>query len=404
MKDCKGSAANTHACMFDRGAKARTWVAGRQRAKSAKIASLVVSLTFVMTTVATTNVVVGATPPPPVTPSAQSDPKAGRPANVVHDVGYQPALAAEVGASTTAVDLTAVVGRSAAVSVPSGILSVKPVDGDVGTADSPSSTNPATGDKQVPGDHAGATGTATPSSVAPATSTTSAARVRVDLLGDKVAHQIGGDKVAFRLHPLDRNAIDRRVAVVIDYSTFETTYGGDWALRLQLRKLPACALTTPDDPACDRYEIIPTSNSYADNTLTATVPVESDSTAEQQPSSRDGHIRRLASSSGGSVYTLAAGASSSAGDYTASPLAPSSTWSTGLGSGDFNYSYPFPMVPSPHGSTPSFGVTYSSQSVDGMTISSNNQSGVAGLGWTFGTGFIERRYKPCTQLGGATTD
>ena len=41
-----------------------------------------------------------------------------------------------------------------------------------------------------------------------------------------------------------------RVAVEVDYAAFAHAYGGDWASRLRLVELPACALTTPKAAKC----------------------------------------------------------------------------------------------------------------------------------------------------------
>ncbi|MEU9900722.1 hypothetical protein ACIBCS_36300 [Streptomyces phaeochromogenes] len=44
-------------------------------------------------------------------------------------------------------------------------------------------------------------------------------------------------------------------------------------------------------------------------------------------------------------------------------------------------------------------MSYNSQSVDGRTSSSNNQASWAGMGWDLNVGFIERRYRNCTEDG-----
>ncbi|WP_420823273.1 polymorphic toxin-type HINT domain-containing protein [Streptomyces fulvoviolaceus] len=51
------------------------------------------------------------------------------------------------------------------------------------------------------------------------------------------------------------------------------------------------------------------------------------------------------------------------------------------------------------GSAPSLGMTYNSQSVDGRTSATNNQASWVGMGWDLNVGYIERRYRNCTQDG-----
>ncbi|WP_308409671.1 hypothetical protein [Streptomyces sp. A3M-1-3] len=55
----------------------------------------------------------------------------------------------------------------------------------------------------------------------------------------------------------------------LDYSAFAAAYGGDWAGRLQLVKLPACALTTPEKKQCRTRTPLQFTNDRADEQLTA---------------------------------------------------------------------------------------------------------------------------------------
>src|SRR5690606_1544726 len=87
-----------------------------------------------------------------------------------------------------------------------------------------------------------------------------------------------------------------------------------------------------------------------------------------------------------------------AGDYTATPLQPSSTWSAGGNSGTFAWSYPMRTPPSVGGPAPKVELSYSSQSVDGRHAASNNQPSQVGEGFELNAGgFIERRYKSCGE-------
>ncbi len=51
-----------------------------------------------------------------------------------------------------------------------------------------------------------------------------------------------------------------KVSMSIDYSGFRDVYGGDWAQRLRLVQLPACAVTTPTVPACQKQTALPSTN------------------------------------------------------------------------------------------------------------------------------------------------
>ncbi len=131
-------------------------------------------------------------------------------------------------------------------------------------------------------------------------------------------------------------------------------------------------------------------------TLTAVVEVGGDATAA---GSRTGVFEGFAPEStveSTGVYALASSASGgSTGSYTASDLKPSGSWQVGESAGSFTYSYPLPEPPLPYGQTLGLELSYSSSVVDGMTHGTNNQSGPAGLGWSYSPGYVERTYKPC---------
>ena len=56
--------------------------------------------------------------------------------------------------------------------------------------------------------------------------------------------------VIFTVARDDGGATPGRAHVNLDYAGFADAYGGDYASRLRLVELPACALTTPQDAAC----------------------------------------------------------------------------------------------------------------------------------------------------------
>ncbi|RDI23081.1 DUF6973 domain-containing protein [Lentzea flaviverrucosa] len=162
--------------------------------------------------------------------------------------------------------------------------------------------------------------------------------------------------------------------VEVNYSSFRWAHGGDWASRLRLVELPECALRTPEKPECAAKPVA-SRNDVAKGTVTA---VE-------------------ASPSGGAFLALAAGTSSGSGTYKATSLSASSTWSAGSNTGAFTWNYPLRMPPSLGGPTPAVAFAYSSASVDGRMVASNNQPSWIGEGFESGANFVERRYVSCAD-------
>ncbi|MFF1300999.1 MULTISPECIES: RHS repeat-associated core domain-containing protein [unclassified Streptomyces] len=179
------------------------------------------------------------------------------------------------------------------------------------------------------------------------------------------------------------------VQVAIDYSGFEYAFGGDFASRLRLVKVPVCALQTPEAEGCTEREFVPVDNDTEAGTLTATVTAEPDAS---------GLSTQLGADSG-SAFLVGTGSSSDKGDYRASTLSPTGSWEVATGSGAFSYSLPMSLPAPAMGSAPELAMTYNSQSVDGRTSASNNQASWVGMGWDLNVGFIERRYRNCTQDG-----
>ena len=180
-----------------------------------------------------------------------------------------------------------------------------------------------------------------------------------------------------RLSRADGSRSAAPVDVRIEYGGFEDAYGGDWANRLRLGRLPECALTTPSAAACRATPLV-SRNDPVTKTVTASVS---------------------AIGGAGALVALMSGGSSGAGDFGATPLASSSTWSAGGSSGDFSWSYAMRVPPSANGPAPGLVLAYSAQSVDGRHAASNNQPSMIGEGFEFTPGgSIERRYVPCARL------
>ncbi len=84
------------------------------------------------------------------------------------------------------------------------------------------------------------------------------------------------------------------------------------------------------------------------------------------------------------------------GDFTATSLKPSAAWDVSAQTGTFSWQYALRVPPAPAGPVPDLSLSYDSQSVDGLTGSTNNQPSAIGEGWSLsGTGFIERSYVGC---------
>jgi RHS repeat-associated protein len=222
---------------------------------------------------------------------------------------------------------------------------------------------------------------------------TPSGRVRVAMASRGAAAAAGVSGVIFTVAQWGATAKSRRVHVSLDYSSFAYADGGDFAARLRLVELPACALTTPSVPACRRQVPLASSDDVkafrlgADVRLPAPVPVGGGWAASP-------------------VFVLAAttAANGSAGDYTATPLSEAGTWSAGGSSGAFTYSYPIQVPPVPGGLTPSVSLDYDSQAADGLTSSTNNQASWIGDGWDYQPGYIERDYQSCEQTSKKTGD
>ncbi|MFD3996846.1 hypothetical protein ACFWSQ_29405, partial [Streptomyces sp. NPDC058583] len=201
------------------------------------------------------------------------------------------------------------------------------------------------------------------------------ARVKVQVKERTAARRVGVEGLLLSLDRTDAPAGRKAgTRVQVDYSAFRDAYGGDWASRLRLVRLPACALTTPAKDACRVQTPLATTNDTRAGTLSAPVAL-----------------------SGATVLAATAGAEGSSGDYKATSLSASGTWGSGEANGAFSWTYPVEVPAVPGGLQPTISLGYSSQAVDGRTAASNNQPSWIGDGWDWEPGFIERRYKACND-------
>ncbi|WP_440099377.1 polymorphic toxin-type HINT domain-containing protein [Streptosporangium sp. H16] len=236
------------------------------------------------------------------------------------------------------------------------------------------------------------------------------ATVRVETLPMEKARELGGVGVAVRLTRADGGAATGKVRAEFSYAGFRDAYGGDFASRLQLLRLPACALQTPRPRSCViRPSTVAASNDLRAGTLTADIeaapagkaqampPAEPSTPAKdrKQAAARAAEAALASQLATGSVYLLAAGLTGPNGNWGATDLKPSGTWQAGTSGGGFDYDLPLPEAPSPGGEGPGLSLQYDASSVDGQGRWTNNQSGVVGVGWNLNAGFIERRYRRC---------
>lgn len=217
------------------------------------------------------------------------------------------------------------------------------------------------------------------------------AKVKVAVADQTAARKAGVEGLLLSVGRTDGASAGGPAEVSVDYSSFGSAYGGDWASRLRLVQLPACALTTPGKAECRTQTPLATRNDAKSHTLTATVTVNPQTGSGV--SSRS--VARSAVAGSATVLAAAADSAGAGGDYKATSLQPSGSWTAGGSSGAFNWSYPLGTPAVPGGLQPKLSLDYSSQAADGRTSSTNSQADWAGDGWSLQPGFIERRYKPC---------
>ncbi|MEV6326976.1 ricin-type beta-trefoil lectin domain protein [Streptomyces sp. NPDC051909] len=231
------------------------------------------------------------------------------------------------------------------------------------------------------------------------------------------------------------------VALTVDTTGFADLYGPQAADRFGLMLLPECVYSAPTEGDCaDGAGTTPMSLSEEDKDVrngkknfqrlastvrtvpaknaptrsaaakksptrtlvTGTVPVSSlvgegfVPAGATKASYRDG-VQPAATATGGAAVGMLDTGSSVSGDFTASPLLSSGSWSAGSSSGAFTYGYQVQVPETAGGLMPKVSLAYSSQSVDGRTSASNNQASWIGDGWDYNAGSITRTYANCRQ-------
>lgn len=261
----------------------------------------------------------------------------------------------------------------------------------------------------------------------------------VNVLPPEAAGRLSSTGVAFQLrwtgagvHTSAR--LRAALRLVIDYRDLGLPrYGASFEERLTLLRGVGCVPTSwanVEASDCRAFVPVATQNDAVAQRLTAslddatllrqlraapkTLPAESDQTEAKSPKEPtpvvtaaptpagetaadllQAELQAGAAAVGGTVYVLAAGASSDQGDYSATPYDSSSDYQLSLAVGSMQTSYEVPLPPAAGGLEPDVTLQYDSGSVDGMTINKNNQPGWIGIGWHYEPGSIIRRLKTC---------
>nr|WP_254712133.1 RHS repeat-associated core domain-containing protein [Streptomyces sp. TRM64462] len=216
----------------------------------------------------------------------------------------------------------------------------------------------------------------------------SARAVTVNVLDQKQAGRLGVKGVVLAVSaPADGSSTE----LGIDYGAFASAYGGDWAGRLQVLRLPDCALSDPGNAKCRTRTPVEFTNNRENERLDAQLNFTASA-----PTAR---LAGATTAQQTMVLAVAAGTKSGGGDYKATPLSSSSTWEAGGSSGTFTWSYPLRVPPSAAGPKPDLKISYDSGRVDGRTASTNNQGTAIGEGFDITSSYVERRYGTCDDDG-----
>jgi YD repeat-containing protein len=227
-------------------------------------------------------------------------------------------------------------------------------------------------------------------------------RVQVSMASHDVATALGVHGTVLSIARADGSSAAGQVHVSIDYASFAGAYGGDYASRLRLVELPACALTTPQLASCRKQTPMPSgsADSVTANRVGADVTLPGVTTAAALTPTSDttltAVIRPVAKSSSAVVLAVTSTMSGSGGDYVAEPVSEATEWVKDPSSGAYTYSYPIQVPPVPGGLEPEVALNYDSQSVDGLSSATNNEASWVGDGWDYSPGYIEEEYQTCT--------
>ncbi|MGW7429848.1 ricin-type beta-trefoil lectin domain protein [Streptomyces sp. NPDC054861] len=252
----------------------------------------------------------------------------------------------------------------------------------------------------------------------------------VDLKPVEASQDAGVSGMIMKVTPPATADPAAQIALTIDPTGFADLYGPQAAQRFGLTLLPECVYSDPtagecaDDgtttmaggkdegvgfePVKTSVEEVPAKEAPTKSTaakgaktrtvVSGTIPVakllEEGSTGA---TARKASFSAAGTTTGGNAVGMLDTGSSVQGDFTASPLLSSGSWSAGSSSGAFTYNYQVQVPETAGGLMPKIGLGYSSQSVDGRTSATNNQASWIGDGWDYNAGSITRTYANCRQ-------
>jgi RHS repeat-associated protein len=223
-------------------------------------------------------------------------------------------------------------------------------------------------------------------------------KIAVTMAPRSAAAAAGVKGVIFTVARDDGGTGPGQVQVNLDYAGFADAYGSGYAARLRLVTLPACALTTPQVAACRKQTPLSSADDVQAGSLGADVTVPGQKTASLVATAAGKALSAAAlpaSPAADTVVAATSAPSGSAGSFTATSLSEAGQWTAGGSNGSFDYSYPITVPDVPGGLEPSVSLDYDSQSVDGLTSSTNDQASWVGDGWDYEPGYIERDYSSC---------
>ncbi|WP_158812277.1 RHS repeat domain-containing protein [Streptomyces fulvoviolaceus] len=207
-----------------------------------------------------------------------------------------------------------------------------------------------------------------------------------------------------------------RVNVGLDYAAFSQAVGGNYASRLRLVELPACALTTPQLAKCRKQTPLTSRNDTRNTAVSAAVTFPASFSAKPAstgagrlasgaagPAVYSGSASAVASaqtaSTSGAATVIAAtdstGQEGGAGGTYASTLSSAGSWAQSGSSGDFTYTYKVEVPGASTSLAPDASLSYDSGSVDAKTANTQAQASWVGDGWSTQDSFVAQEFTPC---------
>lgn len=251
--------------------------------------------------------------------------------------------------------------------------------------------------------------------------------VSATFLDPATAAGLGIDGLAIQVARTGGSGGDEPIAIRIPDTILDSLYGADYASRVRWVQVDASSSTAPgDDPdpsqtATPAPEVTPTSAPTATPAPSAAAPSatpaprritdgatsaggSTEDVGTARDTSADATIVTATLAPGSSGVVLAAAStpvsSTGTGSFGATPLSAQSSWDVSAQTGAFSWSYPISVPPAAAGPQPDVSLSYDSQTVDGQTSATNNQSSVVGEGWDLSAGgFISRQYQACSEDG-----